>query len=274
MRIVADKFGIDVSYHQGIIDWERAAKKIDFAIIRAGYCEYGGSLVVDKQFTANMDGAAKAGVPAGAYIFSYAKTASAGTIAAQETASALSGYALSLPVFFDMEDSSAVAYTGMSKSENAAIANAFLAAIQEAGYTPGFYSYKSFLENNIGDIMDGADIWVAQWAGSCTYKGDYAIWQNSATGSVDGISGAVDTNICTKEYGSAAKPSAPADPPKVDPGKADADFVEYKVVKNDTLSGIAAKHGAPLSLVIKANPQIKNPDLIYVGDIVRIPCKL
>jgi len=253
--------GIDVSRWQGTIDWNKVkAAGIDFAIIRAGYCEYGGSLVVDKQFTANMDGAAKAGVPVGAYIFSYAKTASAGTIAAQEMAKALSGYALSLPVFFDMEDSSAVAYSGMGKSENAAIANAFLAAIQEAGYTPGFYSYKSFLENNIVDIMGGTDIWVAQWGNSCTYKGDYAIWQNSATGSVDGISGAVDTNICTKEYGDAAKPSAPADPPKVDPGKADADFIEYRVVKNDTLTGIAAKHGVPLSLVIKANPQIKNPN--------------
>lgn len=41
--------GIDVSTHQGVIDWAKVAKSgIEFAIIRAGYCEYGGTLVVDK----------------------------------------------------------------------------------------------------------------------------------------------------------------------------------------------------------------------------------
>ncbi len=45
----------------------------------------------------------------------------------------------------------------------------------------------------------------------------------------------------------------------------------YVVKSGDTLSGIAAKYGVELDALIAANPQIKNPDLIYVGDKVTIP---
>lgn len=265
--------GIDVSAHQGVIDWAKVAKAgIEFAIIRAGYCEYGGALVVDKQLDANMKGAANAGLKIGAYLFSYAKTAQAGTTAAGETASALGGYSLALPVYFDMEDSSALSYTSMSKSENAAIANAFITAIAAAGYKPGFYSYKSFLENNINALASGASVWVAQWADKCTYGGNYDVWQYSATGKVDGISGNVDLDECYASFGEGTKADSSAGAPAVDEGK--ADYIEYKVIKNDTLTGIAAKHGVPLNQLIKTNPQIKNPNLIYVGDTVRVPCKI
>lgn len=43
------------------------------------------------------------------------------------------------------------------------------------------------------------------------------------------------------------------------------------VVRGDTLSGIAARAGVSLKALIAANPQIRNPDLIYPGDRVRIP---
>lgn len=265
--------GIDVSVHQGAVDWAKVAKAgIQSAIIRAGYCEYGGALVTDKQLNANMKGAAKAGLKVGAYVFSYAKTADAGTTAAQETAKALKGYSLALPVYFDMEDSSALSYTSMTKSESTAIANAFITAITAAGYKPGFYSYKNFLENNVGGLASGTSIWVAQWASACTYGGDYDVWQYSATGKVDGISGNVDLDECYADFDEATKADSSASTPATDENK--ADYIEYKVVKNDTLTGIAARHGVPLNQLIKANPQIKNPDLIYVGDIVRIPCKL
>lgn len=45
----------------------------------------------------------------------------------------------------------------------------------------------------------------------------------------------------------------------------------YTVVKGDTLWGIARRHGAALAELIRANPQIKNPNLIYPGDKVVIP---
>ena len=44
----------------------------------------------------------------------------------------------------------------------------------------------------------------------------------------------------------------------------------YIVKKGDTLSGIAAKHHTTLQALIRLNPQIKNPNLIYVGDAIRL----
>ena len=45
----------------------------------------------------------------------------------------------------------------------------------------------------------------------------------------------------------------------------------YVVKKGDTLWGIASRHGITLAALIAANPQIKNPNMIYVGDKVRLP---
>ena len=45
----------------------------------------------------------------------------------------------------------------------------------------------------------------------------------------------------------------------------------YTVRKGDTLWGIAKRYGVSLTALISANPQIKNPNLIYPGDEVTIP---
>ena len=45
----------------------------------------------------------------------------------------------------------------------------------------------------------------------------------------------------------------------------------HTVRKGETLWGIAWRYGVALTALIAANPQIKNPNLIYPGDQVRIP---
>ena len=49
-----------------------------------------------------------------------------------------------------------------------------------------------------------------------------------------------------------------------------ASAVYYVVRKGDTLWGIAKKYGVNLAALIANNPQIKNPNLIYPGDKVKI----
>jgi len=45
----------------------------------------------------------------------------------------------------------------------------------------------------------------------------------------------------------------------------------HTVAPGDTLSAIAAQNGVSLSALIAANPQIRNPDLIYPGDVINLP---
>ncbi len=63
--------GIDVSEHQGAIDWSQAENEIAFAIIRAGY----GQNNIDKQFVNNITECNRRGIPCGVYWFSYARRA-------------------------------------------------------------------------------------------------------------------------------------------------------------------------------------------------------
>lgn len=47
----------------------------------------------------------------------------------------------------------------------------------------------------------------------------------------------------------------------------------YKVRKGDTLSGIAAAHGVSLTAMERANPQVRNPNWILVGQVLHLPAR-
>lgn len=74
--------GIDVSEHQGKIDWSAVKSSgVDFAIIRAGYGREISQK--DKQFENNYAGCKASGIPVGAYWYSYATSAEAAKLEAQ-----------------------------------------------------------------------------------------------------------------------------------------------------------------------------------------------
>lgn len=67
--------GIDVSAHQGKINWKKVAKKVDFAMIRMGYRGYTeGVLAEDGAFAYNMKHALKNGLQV-AFTFSHRRSA-------------------------------------------------------------------------------------------------------------------------------------------------------------------------------------------------------
>ncbi|MDF9407080.1 MAG: LysM domain protein [Pelotomaculum sp. PtaB.Bin013] len=47
---------------------------------------------------------------------------------------------------------------------------------------------------------------------------------------------------------------------------------DYTVLAGDTLSKIAAAHGTTVALILAENPQITNPDVLSVGQVIKIPC--
>lgn len=200
------RYGIDVSEHQGVIDWAAvAADGVDYAIIRAGYRGYGsGSLNTDKYFAENIQGAIAAGLDVGVYFFSQAISTDEAVEEAEYLLELIEGYDISYPVVFDWEPMN---YSGSrTRSYDGAVvtdcAVAFCEAVAGAGYTPMVYFNKSmaYLKLDIEKLYP-YEIWFAQYATECPdYIYHYDMWQYGSSGSVKGIAGRVDMNISFVDY--------------------------------------------------------------------------
>lgn len=193
------KRGIDVSKHQGSIDWAKVkADGIEFAILRIGY---GGSAPVkDEKFEENYNNAKANGLLVGAYIYSYADTPSDITREKEAVIKWLDGRHLDLPVFLDLEDKKTEKCT---REEITSFATEFCTYVKKNGYKSGIYANKYWLTNKINTtifaLSGDVTIWLAEWNEETTYKGRYTIWQYTSKGSVNGIKGNVDLNYLYDE---------------------------------------------------------------------------
>lgn len=191
--------GIDVSEHQGVINWDSVKSSgIDYAIIRVGY---GDDIFSqdDRQFKRNADECTRVGLPFGVYIYSYATSIDQSRSEAQHVLRLIKNYKLSYPVYYDLEDSGT---TGQcSNSFIADMAQNFCNIIKSRGYVPGVYANTNWWNNKLTDRrFDSWQKWVAQYASRCTYSGDYGMWQYASDGRVNGINGNVDVNYCYIDY--------------------------------------------------------------------------
>ncbi|MFR1365018.1 cell wall-binding repeat-containing protein [Lentihominibacter sp.] len=187
----ATAHGIDVSEWQGNINWEKVKSSgIDFAILRCGF-GMNQTDQDDSKFLKNAKECERLGIPYGVYIYSYATNTSRADSEADHVLRLLKGRTLSYPVYFDMEDSSTLAY----KSSFGKIAETFCNKINAAGYPVGVYANLNWWNNYLTDsCFDKWYKWVAQYYHTCEYKKEYAMWQYSSSGKVNGIAGNVDMN--------------------------------------------------------------------------------
>ena len=191
-----DMKGIDVSVHNGKIDWQKVKAGIDFAILRAGY----GKLAKqrDDRFEENYAGAKAAGIPVGAYWYSYAMDEDEARQEADVFLSVIAGKQFEFPVYFDLEEKKQF---DLGKEKVSAIMRAFLERVEAAGYFVGLYgSASSLMTHTADDIKSRYTIWLAHWVDKTNYTGAYGIWQHSEKGSVDGINGNVDLDIGYKDF--------------------------------------------------------------------------
>ena len=188
--------GIDVSEHQGRIDWDAVkASGIDFAILRVGFGapSWGGR--VDYQFNRNISECERLGIPYGVYIYSYAFDNQQAADEASMVINCLSGHNPRLPVYYDLEDNSIIAngrQTGIASR-----AQVFCNRISAAGYEPGIYANLNWFNNILTDSVfksSSWDHWIAQYNSQCDYTGNYSFWQYKSNGKVPGINGNVDMN--------------------------------------------------------------------------------
>lgn len=192
--------GIDVSEHQGFIDWEAVkGDGVSFAFIRVGNRGLDtGAISQDDYFEYNTKAADQAGVAVGAYFYSQATTEDEAREEADFVIERLKGRNITYPVAYDHErlaDNPGRA-DDLSPEQMTKNAAAFCKRIQEAGYTPMIYgSLKDLLRYNLPDLAR-YNIWLAQYnVNAPTFNQYFSIWQYTNTGSVAGVDGNVDMNI-------------------------------------------------------------------------------
>lgn len=197
--------GIDVSRHQGEIDWEKVAQdQVSYAFIRAGFRgSTEGKLVEDEYFKDNIEGALANDVQVGIYFYTQAVTESEAIDEAEFVLDLIEGYDVGYPVVLDLEevDSNQARTAEMTREEYTKAAVAFCETIKEAGYTPMIYgNLKTFLIMLDMEQIEAYDKWFAYYNAPVYFPYEFSIWQYSSTGSVDGIKGDVDLNVGMKDY--------------------------------------------------------------------------
>ena len=195
--------GIDVSKHNGSIDWNAVKNSgVSYVIIRCGYRGYStGVLVEDPKFRSNIKGAKAAGLKVGVYVYSQAVNEVEAVEEASMAVGLAGGYGLDYPIFIDVEGSGGRG-DGVSRDMRTAVCKAFCATVQDSGYSAGIYANKTWFNEKINTgSLTGYKIWLAQYASAPTYTATrYDMWQYSSKGRVSGISGNVDMNISYMHY--------------------------------------------------------------------------
>lgn len=195
--------GIDVSHHQGKIDWDKVkAANIVFAFIKAS----DGNAFKDPRFKTNLRGARKAGLPCGAYHFwrpQYSGKDQAELLIEQLGERLREG---DLPPALDLEegDDGRSNYTGLKVADLESNIQEFLDTVEaKYGVTPIIYTSNEFWTKkdrlNNSKNFSRYPLWVVDWDINRPRKlpGGWWRWefrQFTETGRVDGVVGKVDMN--------------------------------------------------------------------------------
>ena len=196
--------GIDVSKHQGVIDWQKVkASGIAFAMIRAGY----GAGTIDTRAHRNFSECNRLGLPCGAYWFSYAHTEEMARREARACLAAVAPYRLDYPIAFDFEYDSvtraAKAGVTVTKELASRIARAFCETVEAAGHYVLNYANRDYLGRYFdAGVQARYDLWLAQWPKEpdLSRPPECGIWQYASTGRVPGIDGDVDLDVAYRDY--------------------------------------------------------------------------
>lgn len=195
--------GIDVSKHNGRIDWDVAKNsgKIEFAILRAGLGRLASQK--DKQFDRNYSECKRLGIPVGAYWYSYATSPSEATQEAKACLEVIKGKTFEYPVYFDIEEDKQFK---LGKKAVSDIITAFCETLEDAGYFVGVYTSRSSFQDYVDNTCKTAyTSWVAEWGNKLNYTDPADMWQKSDRGTIPGIQGRVDLDECYRDFPSIIK---------------------------------------------------------------------
>ena len=178
--------GIDVSYHNGEIDFAKVKSQVDFVIMRAGY----GTKDEDSKevkFETYYADAKKNNIPIGTYWYCYALTPEEALEEAKVFLKRAKGKKFEFPVYYDVEEGN-VLDTGGENLKN--MINAFCGELEKNNYYCGVYaSLNVFLNIFPKEIYQKYAVWVAYWSENRPeIEGtSWGIWQYTSDGNMDGV---------------------------------------------------------------------------------------
>lgn len=212
---MTERYGIDVSRAQGIIDWDTLAenKDLSFVLIRAAQ-----GTAQDTYFARNIKEAQRCGIPFGLYFAASATTAEG---VREEAAAAIDCCRLYKPRYGAWYDMELPRHRALGRDGVSALLRCWLDAVRGAGQRCGIYTNKNWLDTLIDhSLLDDCDLWYAAYPSTARKalteapKGNRqrlsypqaVIWQWSSAGRLDGIIGNVDLNVCYEDF--PAEPTA------------------------------------------------------------------
>lgn len=255
--------GIDVSEWQGDIDFRKVKEAgIEVVYIRAGQ----GFSYEDAKFERNYEEAKKNGLKVGAYHYVTARNTEEAKLQAQFFVSLISKKQIDCRLAMDFES-----FGNLSKEEINKIALEFIKEVERLSKKEVVVYSNTYDATNISNKeVAEYPLWVAQYGVSSPQdNGNWNNWigfQYSSTGRVNGIEGNVDLDRFTEDI----LLSAAEEIPEVEDPKCHyEDRIKYKIKSGDTLSEIAVKYNTTVRHLAQIN-NIKNPNLIYAGEIITI----
>lgn len=178
-------YGIDVSHHQGEIDWSRVANdNIDFAYMKA---TEGGDWV-DPRFVENWQGAVDNGLSVGAYHFF--RTCTDGQLQANNILATVPEGGL--PIAIDVEGGGICGGDEITKEDVRRELNELVELVEAERGPVIFYVLEGF--DDLDDVFDQRDRWQ-RGIGPRPAEDDWFVWQQSNQARIDGIDGKVDLNV-------------------------------------------------------------------------------
>ena len=206
-----EKTIMDVSRHQGVIDWAKvkASGKVNGVMIRAMGNSGAGKAskpYLDPYFARNYAECKRLGIPVGVYSYFKATTRAEADRELAYFRQLLTGRSFDLPVAVDIEDE---VQKPLGKAALTGLTAYMLSTVESWGvyallYT-GLWFGSTFLYMG-GAALKPYDVWLAAYRTKKPAPGwPFGMWQYTSTARVPGVSTNVDMSHAYKDYASIIK---------------------------------------------------------------------
>ncbi|RAP73877.1 GH25 family lysozyme [Paenibacillus montanisoli] len=189
---------IDVSHHQGVIDWPKVrADGVLATFIKASE----GTTFVDNKFATNVNGATAAGIKTGFYHYAHPENNDAKAEAAH-FANTIKGFKATFPYVLDVEGDAAE----VPSDQLTQWCVDWLNEVERlTGHPTMIYSGAYFAKSFLGQPLGQWPLWIAHYGVNKPMDNDtwdeWAVFQYSDNGTVNGIGGnVVDLNAMEKAF--------------------------------------------------------------------------